>query len=34
MEPVNHTVVLTGFTIAFLLGLYMLCKIVRTPGEL
>ena len=34
MARVNHVVSLVGFAIAFGLGLYMLWKIVRTPGEL
>jgi hypothetical protein len=31
---VNHVVSLVGFAIASALGLYMLWKIARTPGEL
>jgi ubiquinone biosynthesis protein len=34
MARVNHIVSLVGFAIAFVLGLYMLWKIIRTPGEL
>jgi ubiquinone biosynthesis protein len=34
MARVNDTVALVGFVLSFLLGLYMLWKIVRTPGEL
>jgi hypothetical protein len=34
MARVNHVVSLVGFAIAFVLGLYMLWKIIRTPGEL
>lgn len=34
MARVDHTVSLVGFCIASVLGLYMLWKIVRTPGEL
>jgi hypothetical protein len=31
---VNHWMAGVGFVFSFLLGLYMLWKIVRTPGEL
>jgi hypothetical protein len=31
---VHHTVAIVGFALSFVLGLYMLWKIVRTPGEL
>ena len=34
MARVNHTIAIVGFTLSFVLGLYMLWKIVRTPGEL
>jgi ubiquinone biosynthesis protein len=34
MARVNHTVSLTGFCIASALGLYMIWRIIRTPGEL
>ena len=34
MAPVSHTVSLSGFCIAGVLGLYMIWKIIRTPGEL
>ena len=34
MARVNHVVSLVGFGIAVALGLYMIWKIVRTPGEL
>jgi ubiquinone biosynthesis protein len=34
MARVNDTVAVVGFVLSFLLGLYMLWKIVRTPGEL
>jgi ubiquinone biosynthesis protein len=34
MARVNHTVSLVGFACSFALGLYMLWKIIRTPGEL
>jgi ubiquinone biosynthesis protein len=34
MARVDHTVAMVGFTLSFLLGLYMVWKIVRTPGEL
>jgi hypothetical protein len=34
MARVNHTVSTIGFVLSFLLGVYMLWKIVRTPGEL
>jgi hypothetical protein len=34
MARVNHTVALVGFVISGVLGLYMLWKILRTPGEL
>jgi predicted unusual protein kinase regulating ubiquinone biosynthesis (AarF/ABC1/UbiB family) len=34
MARVSHAVALAGFVLASLLGLYMLWKIVRTPGEL
>jgi hypothetical protein len=34
MARVSHAVAFVGFCLSFLLGLYMLWKIVRTPGEL
>lgn len=34
MSRVNHTVSLAGFSLAVALGLYMIWKIIRTPGEL
>jgi ubiquinone biosynthesis protein len=34
MARVSHTVAFVGFTCSFVLGLYMLWKIIRTPGEL
>jgi predicted unusual protein kinase regulating ubiquinone biosynthesis (AarF/ABC1/UbiB family) len=34
MARVDHTVSTVGFTLSAVLGLYMLWKIVRTPGEL
>jgi predicted unusual protein kinase regulating ubiquinone biosynthesis (AarF/ABC1/UbiB family) len=34
MARVDHTVSIVGFTLSAVLGLYMLWKIVRTPGEL
>ncbi len=34
MARVSHAVALAGFVFASLLGLYMLWKIIRTPGEL
>jgi predicted unusual protein kinase regulating ubiquinone biosynthesis (AarF/ABC1/UbiB family) len=34
MAQVSHTVAFVGFTCSFLLGLYMVWKIIRTPGEL
>jgi len=34
MARVDHTVSLIGFCLSAILGLYMLWKIVRTPGEL
>jgi ubiquinone biosynthesis protein len=34
MARVDHTVAIVGFALSFVLGLYMLWKIVRTPGEL
>jgi ubiquinone biosynthesis protein len=34
MARVNHTVALVFFCLAFVIGLYMIWKIVRTPGEL
>jgi ubiquinone biosynthesis protein len=34
MARVDHTIALVGFTLSFVLGLYMLWKIIRTPGEL
>jgi predicted unusual protein kinase regulating ubiquinone biosynthesis (AarF/ABC1/UbiB family) len=34
MARVNHTVALVGFACSFALGLYVLWKIIRTPGEL
>ena len=34
MARVSHTVSLAGFCIAGVLGLYMIWKIIRTPGEL
>ena len=34
MARVSHTVALVGFSLAAALGLYMIWKIIRTPGEL
>jgi hypothetical protein len=34
MAPVNHWIAGVGFVCSFLLGVYMLWKIIRTPGEL
>jgi putative Mn2+ efflux pump MntP len=34
MAKVSDVVALVGFCLAAVLGLYMLWKIVRTPGEL
>jgi predicted unusual protein kinase regulating ubiquinone biosynthesis (AarF/ABC1/UbiB family) len=34
MARVNHTISVVGFVLSAVLGLYMLWKIVRTPGEL
>lgn len=34
MARVDHTVALVGFVLAFVIGLYMIWKIMRTPGEL
>jgi predicted unusual protein kinase regulating ubiquinone biosynthesis (AarF/ABC1/UbiB family) len=34
MARVNHAVSVVGFTLGGLLGLYMLWKIIRTPGDL
>jgi ABC-type nickel/cobalt efflux system permease component RcnA len=34
MARVNHAVSLAGFCLAAALGLYMIWKIIRTPGEL
>jgi ubiquinone biosynthesis protein len=34
MARVNHVVSIVGFTLGGLLGLYMLWKIIRTPGDL
>jgi hypothetical protein len=34
MARVNDTVALVGFVLSFALGLYVLWKIVRTPGDL
>ena len=34
MARVDNTVALVGFALSFLLGLYMVWKIIRTPGEL
>jgi hypothetical protein len=34
MARVNHTVAVVGFALGGLLGLYMLWKIIRTPGDL
>ena len=34
MARVNHTVSLVGFLVAAALGLYMMWRILRTPGEL
>ena len=34
MARVNHAVALGGFCLAAALGLYMIWKIIRTPGEL
>jgi len=34
MASVDHTVALVGFLLASALGLYMLWRILRTPGDL
>ena len=34
MAGVDHTVALVGFLLASALGLYMLWRILRTPGDL
>jgi ABC-type nickel/cobalt efflux system permease component RcnA len=34
MARVNDVVALVGFVLAFVIGLYMIWKIMRTPGEL
>jgi hypothetical protein len=34
MARVDHTVSLVGFLLAAALGLYMIWRIIRTPGEL
>jgi hypothetical protein len=34
MARVNHTVALVGFLLAVALGLYMIWRITRTPGDL
>jgi hypothetical protein len=34
MARVNHTVSLVGFFVAGALGLYMMWRILRTPGDL
>jgi ubiquinone biosynthesis protein len=34
MARVNHTVALVGFLLAAVLGLYMIWRIIRTPGDL
>jgi ubiquinone biosynthesis protein len=34
MARVSHTVAFVGFTLSFVLGTYMLWKIIRTPGDL
>jgi len=34
MARVNHAVAIAGFACAFVLGFYMVWKIIRTPGEL
>jgi predicted unusual protein kinase regulating ubiquinone biosynthesis (AarF/ABC1/UbiB family) len=34
MAQVSHTIAAIGFGLSFLLGLYMLWKIIRTPGSL
>jgi ubiquinone biosynthesis protein len=34
MAPVSHLVAAIGFGLAFVLGVYMVWKIIRTPGEL
>jgi hypothetical protein len=34
MARVSHTVAYVGFGCSFVLGLYMVWKIIRTPGEL
>jgi ABC-type nickel/cobalt efflux system permease component RcnA len=34
MARVNHTVALVGFLLSGVLGLYMLWRILRTPGDL
>ncbi len=34
MARVSHVVAIVGFSLAFVLGVYMVWKIIRTPGEL
>jgi hypothetical protein len=34
MARINHTVAYLGFGLSFGLGLFMLWKIIRTPGDL
>jgi ABC-type nickel/cobalt efflux system permease component RcnA len=34
MARVNHVVSLAGFSLAVAMGVYMIWKIIRTPGEL
>ena len=34
MARVSHVVALVGFTLSGVLGLYMIWRILRTPGEL
>ena len=34
MARVNHVVALVGFCLSAVIGLYMIWRIMRTPGEL
>ena len=34
MARVSHTAAIVGFSLSFVLGSYMLWKIIRTPGDL
>ena len=34
MARVNHVVSLVGFCLSVVIGLYMIWRIIRTPGEL